>query len=166
MRIIPRLLLHTGALLMLAPLSSGAQARTSIAPRDTILFVCEHGTVKSLLAKLEFERQAAAAGLFMTAVSRGSAADSVVPPWMHQALERDGDKLGSWKPQLLQRSDLKSATLVVSFDLPTSTVAGSAGPSQQWDGLPSVSQNYAGGRAAIRQRVSQLVDSLKAARHR
>lgn len=61
---------------------SVAAAQRSHARTDTVLFVCEHGTVKSLLARVLFERYAKEVGLPMIAVSRGTKADSVVPAWM------------------------------------------------------------------------------------
>ena len=39
-------------------------------PSDTVLFICEHGTVRSLIVTLLFERYARQVGLHMTAVSR------------------------------------------------------------------------------------------------
>lgn len=150
-------------LALLVPHKGVAQARR-LFPADTVLFVCEHGTVKSLVAKLEFERQARAAGLTTVALSRGSAADTAVPPWMRTALAGDGIDLGDWTPQPLRAADLKSAALVISFDLPPGVTAEARAPRAQWDGLPSVSQDYAGGRDAIHRRVRLLVDSLKRAR--
>lgn len=145
----------------LSPVVGAAQNARTPFPQDTVLFVCEHGTVKSLLAKLEFEQQAAAAGLSMAAVSRGSAVDSAVPPWMRTALAKEGKDLGDWVPRGLQPTDLRSAALVVSFDLPSDVTAGARAPRAQWDGLPSVSANFSEGHAAIRERVRVLVDSLK-----
>ena len=146
------------------PLTLGAQAAADTT--RTVLFVCEHGTVKSLLAKLLFERYATAAGLPVRAVSRGTQADSVVPGWMQQALGRDGLALGAWRPQALRAPDLASASYVVSFDVPRSATDAARSPRAQWDGMPSVSQDYAGGRAAIERRVRELVDSLARASER
>ena len=134
-------------------------------PRSSkpVLFVCEHGTVRSLLAKVLFEEYAAAVGLKMSAVSRGTRADSLVPPWMLQGLAADHVELGFWRPQTLRPDDLTNAAYVVSFDLPAGATAGSRGPRAYWDSLPSVSRDYAKGRDAIKVRVHQLVDSLKQA---
>lgn len=131
---------------------------------DTVLFVCEHGTVKSLLAKLLFERLARDAGLKVTAVSRGTKADSAVPAWMQQGLMADRVTLGSWKPRTLQRADLSSASLIISFDIPDSAFATGGVPRARWDDTPSVSKDYAKGRDAIERRVRLLVDSLKRAK--
>ena len=130
-------------------------------PRATVLFVCEHGTVRSLLAKVLFEQYAAEVGLPMQAVSRGTRADSIVPAWMQQGLAADHVELGAWRPQTLRAADLKSASLVVSFDVPATAMAAARGARTQWDNLPSVSRDYPAGRDAIKARVHQLVDSLK-----
>lgn len=143
-------------------------ARNGVAQRPapagpTVLFVCEHGTVKSLLAKALFEQYAKEVGLQMRAESRGTNADSVVPPWMLRGLALDQIQLGSWRPQSLASSDLSAASYIVSFDVPAAATADAKAPRAQWDGLPSVSQDYAKGRDAIKARVHQLVDSLKRA---
>jgi hypothetical protein len=143
----------------------GAQTRASL-PAKTVLFVCEHGTVRSLLAKVLFEQYAAQVGLDMTAVSRGTRADSVVPPFMQQGLTADHVALGTWRPQTLGRDDLLGASLVVSFDLPPAATAGARVPQVHWDSLPSVSRDYVRGRDAIKVRVHHLVDSLKRAQSR
>ncbi len=146
----------------LMPMALAAQRR-SAAP-DTVLFVCEHGTVRSLLAKVMFERYAKEAGLSVVALSRGTNADSLVPPWMMAGLTADSVSLGTWRPQMLRPMDLVSASLVVSFDVPSSATASTRASRVQWDGLPSVRENYSRGRDAIRVRVQQLVDSLKNSR--
>ena len=48
-------------LLPINPLMLGAQQATA-RPASSVLFVCEHGTVKSLLAKLLFDEYAAEVG--------------------------------------------------------------------------------------------------------
>lgn len=141
-----------------SPLS--AQRVRAAASRDTVLFVCEHGTVRSLIAKLLFERYASAAGLQMTAVSRGTAIDSIVPNWLQAALTTDQFALNGWRPQSLAPSDLANAGYVVTFDLPPTVGARARAPHAQWDSLPSVSANYSNGRDAIDTRVRRLVDSL------
>ena len=151
-----------GLLLPFNPLMLGAQQATA-RPASPVLFVCEHGTVKSLLAKLLFDEYAAEVGLQMPAVSRGTRADSVVPPWMQARLATDHLALGSWRPQTLGPQDLATAALVVSFDVPLAATATARAPHARWDGLPSVSTQYADGRDAIKVRVRQLVDSLKRA---
>ena len=156
----PRQWAVAALLVMSAPSVLAAQGG-STTPRPTVLFVCEHGTVRSVLARVLFDRYADSIGLDMRAVSRGTRPDSIVPAWMQRGLAGDHVTLGHWRPQRLAESDLASASYVVSFDIPASATAGARAPRAQWDGLPSVSADYAVGRDAIRARVRQLADSLK-----
>jgi arsenate reductase len=71
-------------LLAVMPMHLGVQAAERSG--KTVLFVCEHGTVRSLLAKVLFERYAAEVGLPMRAMSRGTRVDSVVPSFMQNGL--------------------------------------------------------------------------------
>lgn len=146
------------------PAAVGAQT-SPVPAKDTVLFLCEHGTVKSLLAKLLFDQYAEEVGLDMIAVSRGARADTAVPPWMMRSLATDRLAIGSWRPRTVQNTDVANASLIISFDVPFSATAAQSPPAA-WDGLPSVSSDYASGRDAIRARVRQLVDSLKRARSR
>lgn len=156
------------ALLMLiavAPLPLGAQGRR-VQARQSVLFVCEHGTVRSILAKLLFEEYAREIGLDVGAVARATRPDSTMPAWMRQKLATDKlattqIALGMWRPQLLSADDLSFASYVVAFDVPPSATAGARARPVQWDGLPSVSADYAVGRDAIKVRVHALADSLK-----
>ena len=150
-------------LILSAILALTASAQRAVVPPPTVLFVCEHGTVRSLLAKVLFEQYAGEVGLRMKAVSRGTHADSIVPPWMQQGLSADHVVMGPWRPQTLRPEDLADAAYVVSFDVPLSATTGALGQREQWDGLPSVSKDYTNGRDAIKLRVHALVDSLKRA---
>jgi hypothetical protein len=142
--------------------SLGAQSG-SHAARDsaTVVFVCEHGTVKSVLAIALFRQMAAARGLSLRAISRGTAPDTALPPFMRAGLKGDGLSLGAFTPTRFSAVDLSSAILVVSFDQPS--VAGSVAgrvPVRAWDGLPSVTADYAIARDSMRARMRVLVDSL------
>lgn len=124
-----------------------------------MLFVCEHGSVKSLLARLLFEQAVASEGLAIPAVSRGTIPDAEVPEWMRTALERDGLDIGAWRPTALSEADIHSARLVVTFDV-SLAFEGDA-EIERWDGLPAVSKDYVVGREAIAARVKQLVSELR-----
>ncbi len=147
-----------------APTALLSQQRSAPATEGMVLFVCEHGTVKSLLAKLLFEEYAAQVGLPMRAESRGTAVDSVVPPWMRARLSASQLSLGGFSPRALAAQDLAGASYVVSFDLPAAVSAIARAPRARWDSLPPASQQFEASRDAIRARVHALVDSLNQAR--
>lgn len=127
----------------------------------TIVFVCEHGTAKSVIAMAYFESIARARGLAFRAVSRGMDPDPAVPRNVRDGLRGDNLALGAFVPTRLATADLEAAALVISFDRPeVAALARGRAAVQSWDGLPSVSASYALARHAIRRRVEALVDSL------
>ena len=157
-----------GSLLLLggAPALSGAQARPKTAPdSQTVVFVCEHGTVKSVVALAWFRQLAGERHLDIRAISRGTAPDSGVPARVREGLRLDGLTLGPFTPARFTLADLASAITVISFDQPTvAEMVGGRVPSARWDGLPAVSEDYRIARDSIRHRVALLVDSLDHAR--
>lgn len=131
-------------------------------PRDTVLFVCEHGSVKSMLAATLFERAAAREGLAVRSVSRGTAPDASIPAWLRSAMEADQLDAGPRQPRALSDADLVSAKHIVVFDVSLPSAVSSQVPVERWDGLPSVSKDYRAGRDAIAAKVDELVRRLTA----
>lgn len=139
--------------------SAAESAAGRVSETQEVLFVCEHGSVKSLLAKLLFEQAAAREGLTIRAVSRATAPDAEVPEWMRAALKQDGFDIDTWRPVAVSAADVGSARQVVTFDV-TLQAEGDA-EIERWDGLPAVSKDYAAGRDAIAARIEELVRELK-----
>jgi arsenate reductase len=137
-------------------------ASVGSAQERTVVFVCQYGTVKSLIAIEHFNKLARERGLNVAAVSRGTRPDSVVPGPVRQGLQSDGFDIAFFRPRRFETSDIASALLVVAIDADVHAVVGGARPIVRWDGLPSVSANYSAGRTAIVSRVTRLVDSLLA----
>ena len=128
---------------------------------NTVVFVCEHGAAKSVVAMAYFQQLVSERKLPFKAISRGTNPDSAIPQPVRNGLAADGLSLGGFTPRKLSVADLASAITVISFDQPAvATLVGDRLPSSAWDGLPAVSENYAVARDSIRQRVQALVDSL------
>jgi protein-tyrosine-phosphatase len=144
---------------------SGQAPPKSLPDSQTVVFVCEHGTVKSVVALAYFRQLAQRRHLPIRAISRGTAPDSSVPSLVRDGLRRDGLTLGPFTPSRFTLADVASAITVISFDQPSvaSLVDGRV-PTTGWDGLPSVNENYPIARDSIRHRVARLVDSLDRAR--
>ena len=139
-----------------------ANAQSPRITRDTqtVVFVCEHGTVKSVIAMAYFDRLVRERGLPFRAVSRGTAPDSIVPGFVREGLRLDGLPLGDFTPMPLSERDL-AATLIVSFDQPgVAQFVGTRAPTAAWDKLPSVTAHYPTARDSIKLRIAALVDSL------
>jgi protein-tyrosine-phosphatase len=152
-----------GILLSLSPWTARAQSPPPRAPHDsqTVVFVREHGTVKSVVAMAYFTRLAHARRLPIRAISRGTRPDLSVPSLVQDGLRADGLALGPFTPTQFTPADLASAIAVISFDQPrVAGVVAERVPTTAWDGLPAVSENYRAAADAIRRRVTALVDSL------
>ena len=165
MSAIPRLL--CSVLLTLSPWTALAQSPPPRAANDseTVVFVCEHGTVKSVVAMAYFTRLARERHLPLRATSRGTNPDARVPSVVQDGLRADGLRLSVFTPTRFSAADLGSAIAVISFDQPSvaALVAGRL-PTSAWDGMPAVSDDYGVARDAIGRRVAALVDSLAKAR--
>lgn len=81
-----------------------------------VLFVCEHGNVKSLMAASYFNQLAQERQLPLRAVSRGSAPDSTaVPLGIVQGLRGDGFDVSSFHPSAVSPSDVSAAQPVITI---------------------------------------------------
>ena len=131
-------------------------------PPANVVFVCEHGTVKSLVAIEEFNRIAKERGLGVRAVSRGTRPDTTVPTPVRAGLTADGFDVSGFRATLFERRDLQNTLLVVALDAEVDSVVDRKVPVERWDRLPSVTADYKTARTAIVERVRRLVDSLVA----
>ena len=125
-----------------------------------VVFVCEHGSVKSLVASVYFNRRAQERGLPYRAVARGVTPDSTVPTPVREGLRADGFKLSDFVPQLFQAPDADHAALVVSFDQEITKMVEGRTRHVKWDHLPEVMADYPRGRDAIVRQIDALVDEL------
>lgn len=126
-----------------------------------VVFVCEHGAAKSVIAAAYFNKLASDRGLNLSAIARGTTPDPEFNAAMLAGLKSDGFPAPAGHPRLLSTSDILSAQLVVTLgaELPHDA------PSVQranWNDTPSVSANYGGARDSIRAHVEALVNELTA----
>ena len=147
------------ALALGSQLGAQSPGTTSNSEPARAVFVCEHGSVKSLVGAIYFNRWAERRGLPYRAVARGVTPDSSVPSPVRDGLRTDGFSVSAFVPQSLTASDVAHAWLVVSVDQDITKRVGST-RYLQWDGLPGVLADYPRGRDAIVGRVQALVDQL------
>lgn len=96
---------------------SAAQRNNS----SQILFICEHGNVKSVIAMSWFNRLAEQRGLKFRAIARGTSPNSTtVPAAIEDGLRADGFDLRGFRPTALSGSDLRSSyrAIIIGTDLP------------------------------------------------
>src|SRR5262245_24327701 len=122
-----------------------------------VLFVCLHGSAKSLIAAEYFNRLSAARRLGVKATSAGVEPDAAIPPRVVHGLLADGIDVGGRQPRGIAPADLVSASRVVTFGCDVAEApAGLA--VERWDDIPLVSEDFQKARDVIVARLLRLLD--------
>ena len=121
-----------------------------------VVFICEHGAAKSVVAAAWLRREAAHAGLSLRAEARGTAPADALSAAAVSGLLSDRFGPDESVPQRLRAADVATAWRVVVFGPEvTSEVAGAA-PVETWT-VPAVIEGYAAARDAIVERLAPLL---------
>jgi arsenate reductase (thioredoxin) len=122
----------------------------------TILFLCPHNAVKSVIAAAYCERLAAAHGVPLRATSAGT--DPGVSPGVAGALLAEGIDVRAHRPRRVTAEDLARASRVVSLGCDLGDLVPPGLVSEQWDDVPSPSADLTGARTVIASHVRRVVD--------
>jgi protein-tyrosine-phosphatase len=127
--------------------------------KASIVFVCEHGAAKSVVAAAHFNRIASEMNLNIHAVARGTMTEAKLSPAAVEGLRRDGLMPGESVPRKLSPADVNTTLRLVSFcELPeehqTKIIL------DRWDDVPSVSEEYDRTRNATLEKLKQLMEGL------
>jgi arsenate reductase len=125
---------------------------------ETVLFVCEFGTAKSVIAREMFRRRASTRNIAVAAFSRGLVIEDHITPELCRNLGVDGIDPYSEPFKVLQPKDWQGARVVVVFNPLPSTVP--ASKVRDWTDVPSVVSQYPAARAALNQRIDALLDKF------
>jgi protein-tyrosine-phosphatase len=121
-----------------------------------IIFVCEHGAAKSILAVAYFNKLAIDKGSDLRAIARGTNPDKELSPQTVMGLSKDELQPTESTPQKLTEADVQSAEHIITFcDLPVEFHQKII--VEQWDGIPPVSENYEKAREAIVGRILEFL---------
>ena len=105
-----------------------------------IIFVCEHGAAKSIVAAGYFNQLARELNLKLHAIARGTNPDREFSPIAIDGLRRDGMDVPEGAPIELTREDVVIAQQIISFcELPEHY---NIAQYEKWDDIPPVSENY------------------------
>jgi protein-tyrosine-phosphatase len=126
----------------------------------TILFVCLHGSAKSLIAAEHLNRLARARGLPLRGESAGIDPDESVPPPVVSGLAADGIDVQNYTPGQVTRERLAAADTVVSMGCDITELSDANRSVRLWDDLPMVSDGYDAARSEIVARVEQLLSEI------
>jgi len=143
--------------MVLAVLIATAQVATSADP--TVVFVCEHGAAKSVIATAYFNKIAAERGLKARATYRGVNPQADLSGSAMKGLKEDGLTVDEHKPSLISQVDVDHAAVIfaIGCTLPSNAVA--SGKAGSWDDVPE-DRGYGPTRDAIKRHVEELVDTL------
>src|SRR5262249_22621179 len=129
--------------------------------KPKVVFVCEHGSAKSVIAAAEFSRMAKEKGLELTILSRGTTPDPEIPKLIHDGLKADGLDVGAMKPSQISANDLKGAVKIVSFGPDLAPLLPKDAKVADWSATPSPSADYNAARDYIRKQLQTLLKDFE-----
>lgn len=149
-----------------AEISAGAVGRAGqdVPASRNIVFVCEHGAAKSVIATAYFNKLAAERELPYRAMFRGSDPQPDLSTKVVEGLRADGVGVPAGRPTALSKGDLDQAMHVFAIGCTLPAKARRTGKASDWSDVPEVSDGYAASRDAIVKHVTALIDELEHAR--
>jgi arsenate reductase len=141
---------------------TAVRADDATSPAATVLFVCEHGSVKSLMAATFFDQAAQKRGISVHGMSRGMTPDAHVPTRIVDGLKLDGVDVAAFKPTRVDQSDIQAAIRVIAIGVEPSALAAAGKSVEAWTDIPE-SSNYPAARAALMRHIETLLDELPSA---
>ena len=126
---------------------------------STIIFICEHGAAKSVLAAAYFNKLARELNLDIRAIARGTNPDAELSPTAVAGLQADGLTPAETIPLMLSLAEVESAQRIVAFcELPEEYR--SKALIEQWDDIPPVSQKYEPARDVILANLNRFMEKI------
>jgi protein-tyrosine-phosphatase len=127
----------------------------------SIVFVCEHGAAKSVIATAYFNTRAAERGLPYRATFRGTTPQDDVSVRAIAGLKEDGVTVPSGKPGVISDADVANATHIFAIGCTLPDSARRSGKAEDWSDVPD-DKGYGPMRDAIVRHVKELLDRLPA----
>jgi protein-tyrosine-phosphatase len=131
------------------------------APEPTVVFVCDHGAAKSVIATAYFNKMAAERGLHARAIYRGVNPQSGLSASALKGLRDDGLAVPDQNPSMITPADVEAATVIFAIGCTLPKHAATSGKADTWADVPD-NQGYGATRDAIKKRVERLIVDLLA----
>lgn len=125
-----------------------------------VLFVCEHGAAKSIIAAAYFNKLAHEKGLNLQAIARGTIPDNELSPITVQGLMTDGLTSTELTPQKLLPADIESAQRIITFGDLLDKEDYQDIEIENWNEVPPVSKDYQIARNAIMEHLTHLLTEV------
>jgi arsenate reductase (thioredoxin) len=133
---------------------------SAIAQTRKIIFVCEHGAAKSVIAASYFNKLAKERNLDYVAECRGTSPDSVVSLKTQEGLTKDNVYDTNTRPTKLQISDTTNVERIILFTPPPPYLNTNI-KTENWSDIENVDAEYSKRRDAILKKINILLDSLE-----
>jgi protein-tyrosine-phosphatase len=127
-----------------------------------IVFVCEHGAAKSVIATAYFNKLAAERGLPFHAIFRGTTPQDDLSVRAVAGLKADGVAVPPGKPSAISDADVAKATHIFAIGCMLPDNVRRSGKAADWSDVPD-DEGYAPMRDAIVRHVTELLDHLRTA---
>jgi protein-tyrosine-phosphatase len=128
-------------------------------PAPAVVFVCEHGAAKSVIATAYFNKLAAERNLPYRATFRGTSPQDELSVRAVDGLKADGITVPSGKPSAITDADVAGATHIFAIGCTLPDTARRSGKSADWSDVPD-DQGYGPMRDAIVRHVTQVLNEL------
>jgi arsenate reductase len=143
-----------------ALLFADGQSPSAPAKAPSVIFVCEHGAAKSVIATAYFNKLATERGLSYRATFRGTSPQDALSTRAVAGLRADGIAIPDGKPSAIAPDDVERATHIFAIGCTLPSVATQSGKASDWTDVPD-DQGYAPMRDAIVRHVTALLDDLQ-----
>lgn len=137
----------------------GATQSPGPATAPTVVFVCEHGAAKSLIAAAYFNKLAAERGLAAKATFRGVSPQDALSVRAVAGLKADGVVFPDARPTAIGTQEIATASHVFAIGCMLPAAVLQSGKASSWDDVPD-DQGYEAMRDAIVRHVKVLLDTL------
>src|SRR5919198_6650150 len=137
----------------------------SMATPPAIVFVCEHGAAKNVIATAYFNKLAAERNLAYRATFRGTSPQDDLSVRAVAGLKADGLAAPTGKPAAITDGDVSGATHIFAIGCTLPDAARRSGKAADWSDVPD-DQGYGPMRDAIVRHVRPLLDELAGASSR
>jgi arsenate reductase len=126
-----------------------------------VLFVCEHGAAKSVLAAELLQGAARAHGVPVNASAAGLEPSEAVAEGVVSLLPERAWILRARQPRRVTSEDVEAAAITVTFNLDPADLPAEPHELLAWDDVPAVSSDPIAARAAIDGHIARLIDRLR-----
>lgn len=131
-----------------------------LADPPAIVFVCEHGAAKSLIATAYFNKLASERGMTVRATFRGVSPQEALSVRAVEGLRADGVPIPEGTPKAIGNDDVAGANYIFAIGCVLPRQAAASGKAADWTDVPD-DKGYGPMRDAIVAHVRALLDDIQ-----